>query len=220
MQKFVKHRGIVCLMPHSNVDTDQIVPARFLHRPRDEGYGDILFNDLRLAEDGSADPDFPLNNPDFAGATFLVAGENFGCGSSREHAVWALVDAGFRAVIAPSFGDIFHSNALQNGLLVIRLPADQITSLVQEPGSQGQIELSIDLAEQRISGVTGDANFDISAYRKEALLLGLSEMQMTLRHIDDIRAYETHRAMSAPWLQRRPGSGSANNAADIGGVPR
>lgn len=220
MQKFVKHCGIACMLPQSNIDTDQIVPARFLHRPRDEGYGDILFHDLRMRDDGSADPGFALNHPRYAGATILIAGDNFGCGSSREHAVWALVDAGFRAVIAPSFGDIFHANSLQNGLLVIHLEREQIASLVQVEGSAGQIDLSIDLPEQRISGRDGDARFDISAYRKEALLLGLSEMQMTLRNIDRIRAYEERRAEGVPWLQRMPGTRPVQGAAGVRSVQR
>lgn len=208
MQKFVKHLGNVCLMPQANIDTDQIVPARFLHRPRDAGYGEILFHDLRMREDGSPDPAFPLNNPQYAGATILVAGENFGCGSSREHAVWALVDAGFRAVIAPSFGDIFHSNALQNGLLVIRLPSVQIASLVGGAGAAGQIELSIDLPEQRISGQEVDLSFEIPTYRKEALVLGLSETQMTLRHLEKIRAHEARCSEMERWLQRLPDTGA------------
>ena len=206
MQSFRHHHGIAAPLPQRNIDTDQIIPARFLHIPRAAGYGRHAFHDLRGAG-------FVLDTPPFEGASILVAGDNFGCGSSREHAVWALLDAGIRVVIAPGFGDIFAGNALQNGLLAVRLPADRVAALGQAAAARAPLALDIDLEAQRITGPQIDEGFGISAHRKQALLLGLSEIEMTLRDIDAVRAFETRRAAAAPWLQAPPQTAATPRSA-------
>jgi 3-isopropylmalate/(R)-2-methylmalate dehydratase small subunit len=187
----------------ANVDTDQIIPARYLHRPRETGFADALFADLRRDESGATRRDFVLEDPAHAGASILVAGDNFGCGSSREHAVWALVDAGFRAVLAPSFGDIFGGNALKNGLLAIALPGETVAGLL-ERAAGGGLEIEIDLPAQRLRGGGLDFGFEIGAYAREALLEGLSETAMTLRHAREIADFEAAQARRSPWLQNPP----------------
>lgn len=139
-------------LPQRNIDTDQIIPARFLHRPRSQGYGQLLFHDLRTRTDGSEDAEFVLNHPAFKGATVFVTQENFGCGSSPEHAVWALADFGFKVIIAPSFGDIFYNNALQNSLLVIPLDQETVTSIIGDAERNPGLEFDIDLANQTVEG--------------------------------------------------------------------
>jgi 3-isopropylmalate/(R)-2-methylmalate dehydratase small subunit len=178
-----------------NVDTDQIVPARFLRRPRDEGYGPFLFHDVR-----EKDPAFVLDRGEYRGAEILVAGENFGCGSSREGAVWALAGIGLRAWIAPSFGDIFLENSFKNGCLAIALPQARVAAireaLVAAPGTR----LTLDLGAQTVQWAGGVERFEIDAFRKECLLRGLDEIDLTLQHRDALDAYERRQRKETPWL--------------------
>ena len=174
-----------------NVDTDQIVPARYLQKPRSAPFGDFLFRDLRFNADGSEKPDFIFNRPFACEARIVVAGDNFGCGSSREHAVWALYDYGVRVVIAPSLGDIFASNAAKNGLLTILLPASVVAGMIAALMAEPDLEVAVDLEAQTVSLPNGPAHpFEIDPYRKHLLLNGLDELGFTLSQIDKIEAFE------------------------------
>ena len=174
-----------------NVDTDQIVPARYLQKPRSAPFGDYLFRDLRFNADGSEKPDFVLNHPVYRQAKIVVAEENFACGSSREHAVWALVDYGVRAVIAPSLGDIFSSNAAKNGLLTVVLPGPVVKGMIAALQAEPDLEITVDLEAQTVSLPNGPAHrFEIDPYRKQLLLNGLDELGFTLGQIDRIEAFE------------------------------
>ena len=177
-----------------NVDTDQITPARYLQKPRSAPFGDYLFRDLRFAADGTENPDFVLNRPAYRGARIVVAEENFGCGSSREHAVWALVDYGVRAVIAPSLGDIFASNAAKNGLLTVVLPGEVVKGMIQALKAEPELEVAVDLEAQTVSLPNGPVHrFEIDPYRKHLLLNGLDELGFTLGQMASIEAFEkTH----------------------------
>jgi 3-isopropylmalate/(R)-2-methylmalate dehydratase small subunit len=198
MQPFTFLRSKAVPLDLTNVDTDRIVPARFLRQPRSAGYQNFLFHDLR-----EKDPAFVLDRPEYRGARILVAAENFGCGSSREAAVWALAGAGFRAWIAPSFGDIFFENSFKNGALAIVLPLATVEAiretLKREPGSQ----LTIDLPAQtvRLPG-GGSERFEVDPFRKECLLAGIDEIELTLRYEDAIAAYERRQSEEIPWLTR------------------
>lgn len=200
MEPFKHHRGLVAPLPQRNIDTDQIIPARFLHRARSKGYGQLLFHDLRTQIDGSEDTGFVLNKPAYKGATVLVVQENFGCGSSREHAVWALADSGFKVIIAPSFGDIFYNNALQNGLLVIALDQERVDWIIREAKRNPGTALDFDLPNQTVEGQGVKASFDIDPYRKEAIMLGLSETELTLQRRDEIEEFERRHIQTFPWL--------------------
>jgi len=193
MQSFTVHTGIVAALPRDNVDTDQIIPKQFLKRIERTGYGDVLFFDWRYDRDGNPDRAFPLNAPQYHGATILLAGKNFGCGSSREHAVWALRDYGFRAIIAPSFADIFANNCLKNGVLTVVLPPAEIAQLLARDAA-GLHSLKIDLEECQVSG-EGDfqAHFEIDPFSRTCLLEGLDEIGMTLKREAEIAAYEQTR---------------------------
>ena len=174
-----------------NVDTDQILPGRYLQKPRSAPFGDYLFRDLRFNADGSEKPEFVLNRPAYRGAQIVVAEENFGCGSSREHAVWALHDYGVRAVIAPSFGDIFASNAAKNGLLTVVLPARVVKGMIEALEAEPDLEVSVDLEAQTVSLPNGPVHrFEIDPYSKHLLLNGLDELGFTLGQIDRIEAFE------------------------------
>ncbi|HEY4031976.1 MAG TPA: 3-isopropylmalate dehydratase small subunit [Caulobacteraceae bacterium] len=174
-----------------NVDTDQIVPARYLQKPRSAPFGDFLFRDLRFDADGSEKSGFVLNQPGYRGAKIVVAEENFGCGSSREHAVWALYDYGVRAVIAPSFGDIFASNSAKNGLLTVALPAGQVKAMIEALAAEPGLEVAVDLDAQTVSLPDGPAHrFEIDPYRKHLLLNGLDELGFTLSQLAQIEAFE------------------------------
>lgn len=210
MQAFTKHQGIVAPMDRPNVDTDAIIPKQFLKSIKRSGFGPNAFDDWRYLDAGGPDidnatrranPDFVLNQAPFDKATILVARENFGCGSSREHAVWALVDFGFRAVLAPSFADIFFNNSFKNGLLPIVLDAKTIDAIFKAVQQQPGFELAIDLQTQTIT-MAGQAPipFEVDAFRKHCLLNGLDDIGLTLQHADDIRAYEAKRSQQAPWL--------------------
>ena len=174
-----------------NVDTDQITPARYLQKPRSAPFGDFLFRDLRFNADGTEKPDFALNTPFRREARIVVAEDNFGCGSSREHAVWALYDFGIRAVIAPSFGDIFAANAAKNGLLTVVLPAETVQGMIAALNAEPDLEIAVDLPNQTVSLPNGPAHrFEIDPYRKQLLLDGLDELGFTLGQIATIEAFE------------------------------
>ena len=192
---FIRHFGKCAALPRANVDTDQIVPKQFLKRVERTGFGHALFHDWRFRPDGTQNPDFELNRPGAAGASILVAGPNFGCGSSREHAPWALADYGFRAILAPSFADIFFGNCCQNGLLPVILPEAVVQELFRRAGeSPNGYELTVDLAAQRVRDADGlEAEFMIDPYRKQMLLEGLDEIGRTLLEEPRIAAFERRR---------------------------
>jgi len=185
----------VAALPRVNVDTDQIIPKQFLKRIERTGFGEFLFFDWRFKPDGSPNPDFELNQPNAGGASILVAGANFGCGSSREHAPWALGEYGFRVLIAPSFADIFYNNCCQTGLLPVRLTVAEVTELIRRTErSVHGYELTVDLERQRVTGVNGfEARFEIDGYRREMLLRGLDEIGKTLLDERLIAAFESRR---------------------------
>ena len=185
--------GVVAAMDRADVDTDQIIPKQFLKRIERTGYGPFLFNDWRFNPDGTEKPGFELNDPKLAGAKILVAGRNFGCGSSREHAAWALQDYGFDAVIAPSFGDIFRTNSLKIGLVPVALPADEIRALMD--ACRGGAELTVDLESQTVVAPDGrEVRFELDAFQRECILEGLDEIALTLLREGDIAAYEHRHA--------------------------
>lgn len=191
MQSFTVHTGIVAALPRVNVDTDQIIPKQFLKRIERTGFGKHLFHDWRYLPDGAPDPAFELNAPHAQGASILVAGSNFGCGSSREHAPWALDDYGFRAVVAPSFADIFYNNCCQNGLLPVRLDEGAVRTLLARAGRGVPFELTVDLRNRLVAGPDGfHATFDMDPYRRQMLLDGLDEIGQTLRQELRIAAHE------------------------------
>jgi 3-isopropylmalate/(R)-2-methylmalate dehydratase small subunit len=193
MQSFTVHTGIVAALPRDNVDTDQIIPKQFLKRIERTGYGDVLFFDWRYDRDGMPDAGFPLNAPKYRGATILLAGKNFGCGSSREHAVWALRDYGFRAIIAPSFADIFANNCVKNGVLTVVLRPSEIGQL-QARDAAGLYRLKIDLEQCQVSWNGGfQARFEIDPFSRSCLLEGLDEIGSTLKREAEIAAYEQKR---------------------------
>src|SRR5262245_24874522 len=201
MEPFKPLHAVAAPLAEPNVDTDQIIPARFLWRKRGEGWGHLLFHDLRFNEDGSAKPQFVLNRPAYAGARVLVADCNFACGSSREHAVWALYDYGIRAVIAPSFGDIFFSNSLQNGLLPIVLPAATVAAFFTQLDATPGVHIGIDLEAECVSGPDGTLYaFAIDPFRKQCLLAGADEVAFTLGLTDQIESFEETYERKVSWL--------------------
>jgi len=201
IEKFVSLNAVAIPLDRGNVDTDAIIPARFLKTIKRTGLGEGLFYAWRFDERGKEVPEFVLNKAPYRGGKILVTGENFGCGSSREHAVWSLMDYGIRVVIAPSFGDIFYSNGLKNGLLPVRLAQGEVRELItQLHGSPGS-EISADLPTQTVTGPDGAAYpFDIGSFPKECLLKGLDEIALTLQHEPDIARYERERKAKSPWL--------------------
>jgi 3-isopropylmalate/(R)-2-methylmalate dehydratase small subunit len=196
MQPFSEHTGRAVSLPRANVDTDQIIPKQFLKRIERTGFGPSLFYDWRYLADGSPNPDFELNRPEAEGATILIAGANFGCGSSREHAPWALADYGFRAIIAPYYADIFFGNCCQNGLLPVVLPEAQVQELFRRCStSKAGYLLTVDLVDRRVRDGAGfDAGFDMDDYRREMLLKGLDEIGKTLLDESRIAAFERGRS--------------------------
>lgn len=212
MEAFTTHRGRMLPLDRSNVDTDAIIPKQYLKSIRRTGFGPFLFDDWRYLDPGTLDidpgtrrpnPDFVLNEADRAGASVLLARENFGCGSSREHAVWALADYGIRCVIAPSFADILFSNCFKNGVLPVVLKADEVDQLMHVATASPAREVEIDLAAQTVASDDLRFTFDIDPQRKHNLLEGLDEIGITLSaHADAIRAYEARRRQEAPWLFR------------------
>src|SRR6478672_4948023 len=180
MHPFTAHTGRAVSLPRANVDTDQIIPKQFLKRIERTGFGPALFYDWRYLADGSPNPEFELNRPSATGASILITGPNFGCGSSREHAPWALADYGFRVIIAPSFADIFFGNCCQNGLLAVTLPEPQVQVLSRRAEDTGDYVVSVDLAQRRVHDSQGfEAGFEFDAYRREMLLKGLDEIGKT-----------------------------------------
>ncbi len=209
MQSFTVQTGKVLPLDRANVDTDAIIPKQYLKSIRRTGFGPFLFDDWRYLTPGDLsidpatrkpNPEFVLNQPAYRGATLLLARDNFGCGSSREHAVWALMDYGFRCVIAPSFSDIFFSNCFKNGMLPVVLAAAEVDALFKTVTQNPAASVSIDLEAQKVRWPGGEASFEVDAHRKHMLLNGLDEIGLTLQHADDIRAYETRRRLEAPWL--------------------
>jgi 3-isopropylmalate/(R)-2-methylmalate dehydratase small subunit len=195
MKPFREHTGIVAPLDRSNVDTDQIIPKQFLKRIERTGYGEFLFYDWRYTPEGKPQPDFLLNRPEYAGASILVAEKNFGCGSSREHAAWALLDYGFRVVIAPTFADIFHTNAGNNGILLVKLSESQVEELLQRAKRTAGYKLHVSLTEKTVKDDQGfSGKFDIDDFRRTCLLEGLDEIGLTLKHEVDIAAFESQRA--------------------------
>ncbi|WP_421863645.1 3-isopropylmalate dehydratase small subunit [Motiliproteus sp.] len=210
MQKFTQHQGIAAPLDRANIDTDMIIPKQFLKSIKRSGFGPNLFDELRYLDEGKPDqdcsgrplnPDFVLNQARYQGCSILLARENFGCGSSREHAPWALDDFGIRAVIAPSFADIFFNNCFKNGLLPIVLPEEQVDALFNEVEANEGATLQIDLERQVVIRGNGEElAFEIDEFRKHCLLNGLDDIGLTLQHADSIRDYEAQRKQQAPWL--------------------
>lgn len=201
MQPFTTLTGLVALLDRVNVDTDQIIPKQFLKTIKRTGLKEGLFYDWRRKADGSPDPDFFLNQARYQGAAILLTRDNFGCGSSREHAPWALLDQGFRCLIAPSFADIFFNNCFQNGILPVVLKPDEVQTLFREAAESPGYQLTVDLAAQSVSSPRGSRfRFEIDSFRKDCLLNGLDAIGLSLKHEPAIAAYEARRKAEAPWL--------------------
>jgi 3-isopropylmalate/(R)-2-methylmalate dehydratase small subunit len=194
MNPFRIHTGLVAALDRPNVDTDQIIPKQFLKRVERTGFGEFLFYDWRVAPNGEPESSFPLNEPRYRGASILVAGKNFGCGSSREHAPWALADYGFRAIIAPSFADIFANNCMKNGLLPVVLSEDEVAELMRRAREIESYQAAVDLEKKTVTDAQGfRAEFQISDFQRYCLLEGLDDIGLTLKHESDINAYENNR---------------------------
>ena len=210
MQKFEKLTGVTVPLDRANVDTDAIIPKQYLKSIKRTGFGPNLFDDWRYLDPGEPgmdhnkrrpNADFVLNQPRYCGVQILLARDNFGCGSSREHAPWALVDYGIRAIIAPSYADIFYNNSIKNGLLPIVLERAAVDQLFRESEATPGYRLTVDLAVQVVTTPSGKAfKFDIDAFRKHCLLNGLDDIGLTLQRVDDIKVYEARRKKEAPWL--------------------
>jgi 3-isopropylmalate/(R)-2-methylmalate dehydratase small subunit len=194
MNSFRIHTGLAAPVDRANVDTDQIIPKQFLKRVERTGFGQFLFYDWRFLPDGEPKPDFELNDPRFAGASILIAGRNFGCGSSREHAPWALADYGFRAIIAPSFADIFANNCLKNGLLTVALSEGDVTELMNRAQTIEGYEITVDLENKTVSDASGfSAAITIGDFQRQCLLAGLDDIGLTMQHEEAIASYEQRR---------------------------
>lgn len=214
MQAFTTHEGLVAPLDRENVDTDLIIPKQFLKSIKRTGFGPNLFDELRYLDHGEPgmdnskrplNPDFVLNQPRYQGASILLARKNFGCGSSREHAPWALTQFGFRAIIAPSYADIFFNNSFKNGLLPIKLSELEVSRLFDEVKAFPGYQLRIDLERQVVIAADGrELGFDVEPFRKYCLLNGFDDIGLTLRHADKIRAYEAERLARHPWLESQP----------------
>lgn len=196
MEPFIKHNGAVLPLNRVNVDTDQMIPKQFLKRIERTGFGQFLFNDWRFLEDGSPNPDFILNKPGYENASILVGGRNFGCGSSREHAPWALLDYGFKCVIAPSFADIFFNNCFQNGVLPVVLPEETVNQILEKAEANPGYQLHIDLDGQRVWDEDEEivSGFEIESFRRYLLLNGLDDIGLTLERDDEIASFEANRS--------------------------
>jgi 3-isopropylmalate/(R)-2-methylmalate dehydratase small subunit len=210
MQKFEKLNGLAMPLDRANVDTDAIIPKQYLKSIKRSGFGPTLFDDWRYLDPGEPgmdhsqrriNPDFVLNQARYQGVQILLARDNFGCGSSREHAPWALVDYGFRAIIAPSYADIFYNNSFKNGLLPIVLGRDAVDQLFKECAATPGYKLTVDLVAQKVTSPAGTIfKFEIDAFRRHCLLNGLDDIGLTLQHVAEIKAYEERRRQEAPWL--------------------
>jgi 3-isopropylmalate/(R)-2-methylmalate dehydratase small subunit len=201
MEKFTTLTSVAAPLPMMNIDTDMIIPKQFLKTIKRTGLGANLFHELRYDEQGNENPDFVLNKPAYRTARILITGDNFGCGSSREHAPWALLDFGIRCVIAPDFADIFYNNCFKNGILPIRLPQAEIDKLLDDAARGANATITVDLEQQRITGPDGgEIRFDIDPFRKTCLLEGLDDIGLTLAKQDAIAAYEDTASLGRPWL--------------------
>jgi 3-isopropylmalate/(R)-2-methylmalate dehydratase small subunit len=201
MEPFTTLTGVAAPLPMINVDTDMIIPKNFLKTIKRTGLGKALFFEMRTNADGSENPDFVLNKPAYHKAQILVAGENFGCGSSREHAPWALLDFGIRVVLAPSFADIFYNNCFKNGILPVTLPQEDIDKLLDDAERGANAVITVDLAKQEIHGPDGGTiRFEIDPFRKQCLLNGWDDIALTLRNEDKISAFEARRKAQTAWL--------------------
>ena len=201
MEKFTKLTGVAAPLPMINVDTDMIIPKQFLKTIKRSGLGKNLFDEMRYDDNGNEIPDFVLNKPAYRNAKILVSGDNFGCGSSREHAPWSLLDFGIRCVIAPSFADIFYNNCFKNGILPIRLPQEDVDKLMADAERGSNATVTIDLEKQEITGPDGGCiKFEVEEFRKHCLLNGLDDIGLTLQKGDAINEFEAKRAASQPWL--------------------
>ena len=201
MQPFTTLTGVAAPLPKANVDTDQIIPARFLKSISRTGFGKNLFANFRYREDGSENPDFVLNQPPYRNAEILIAFENFGCGSSREHAPWALLDFGIRCVIAPDFADIFHNNSFKNGILPVRLPREVCEKLMDDARLGANARLTVDLERQVVVRPSGEEiPFAVDPFRRHLLLNGLDDIGQTLQHAAAIDSFEAKRKAAQPWL--------------------
>jgi 3-isopropylmalate/(R)-2-methylmalate dehydratase small subunit len=200
MRKFDKLTGVAAPMPMANIDTDKIIPKQFLKTIKRDGLGKNLFHEMRYTEDGKENPDFILNKPAYRKAQIIVAGENFGCGSSREHAPWALIDFGIRCVISESFADIFYNNCFKNGILPIKVTKEQVALLMDDASRGANATVSVDLEKQEIKGPDGGTiTFEIDPFRKESLLKGLDEIGYTLEKAPKIDAFEERMKREKPW---------------------
>jgi len=201
VEKFVNHKGKAVAIGLANIDTDQIIPKQFLKRIERTGYGEFLFFDWRFSPSGEVIEDFVLNQPESKGASILIAGENFGCGSSREHAPWSLLDYGFRVVVAPSFADIFYNNSLKTGLLPVTLPAASVELLLERAKTDHEYQIIVDLETASIQDDQGfESSFAIDEFRKHCLLNGLDDIGLTLQHVDSITAFEEKIVQTQPFL--------------------
>lgn len=209
MDKFETHSGIAVAMNRANVDTDAIIPKQFLKSIQRTGFGQYLFDGWRYLDEGQPgmdcthrplNPDFELNRPEFKGGTILVAGPNFGCGSSREHAPWALQQYGFRAIISSSYADIFFNNCFKNGLLPIVLREEELGELFQEIEANPGVKLTINLEKQNVVSALKTYSFDVEPFRKHCLIHGLDDIGLTLQHAEEIKAFEAKRLAEQPWL--------------------
>jgi len=202
MEKFTILTGVAAPLPMVNVDTDMIIPKQFLKTIRRTGLGRHLFDELRFTPEGKEIPEFVLNRPAYRHASILVTGANFGCGSSREHAPWALLDFGIRAIIAPSFADIFYNNCFKNGILPIVLPQHQVDLLLDDAERGANATVTINLESQQITGPDGGTiSFELDPFRKHCLIHGLDDIGLTLQQVGSIERFETARRVSHPWLQ-------------------
>ncbi len=204
MEAYKNHQSIAALMNRNNVDTDQIVPKQFLKKVERTGFGAHLFHDWRFNPDGSDDLTFELNKPAFKGAKILVTGDNFGCGSSREHAPWAIADYGFNTIISTSFADIFFNNCFKNSILPLIVSSEKLEALMDEISADEGVEFFVDLENQKVTTPAGnDFEFEIEPFRKNNMLNGLDDIGLTLMHEDKITDFESQQKQSMPWLWRQ-----------------
>jgi 3-isopropylmalate/(R)-2-methylmalate dehydratase small subunit len=204
MEAYKNHQSTAALMNRNNVDTDQIVPKQFLKKVERTGFGAHLFHDWRFNEDGSDNPEFELNKPAFKGAKILVTGDNFGCGSSREHAPWAISDYGFNTIISTSFADIFYNNCFKNSILPLVVNVDKLQALMDEVAADEGVKFVVDLENQKVLTPAGnDFEFEVEAFRKHNMMAGLDDIGLSLMHEDKITAFEEKQKQTYPWLWKQ-----------------
>lgn len=204
MEAYKNHKSTAALMNRNNVDTDQIVPKQFLKKVERTGFGAHLFHDWRFNADGSDNPEFELNKPAFRDARILVTGDNFGCGSSREHAPWAIADYGFNTIISTSFADIFYNNCFKNSILPLVVDAGKLQALMDEIAADEGVQFVVDLENQKVTTPAGnDFEFEVEAFRKQNMMAGLDDIGLSLMHVDKISAYEEKQKQDYPWLWKQ-----------------